>query len=167
MPVRITLTDPARCSIPPSMVTRFIPREPRPEPRLDALRVPPQSIEAEQAVLGGLMLDDRALDRVSDVLSDRDFYRRDHQLIFKAIGELSFKGKPYDAVTLGEWFESNGLAEQVGGEWRIEAVWHGRRSGLLARSIFQPRPPCRPALVPPVPVRSAMLHHTSRRLRRR
>ena len=97
------------------MVARFVPRDSRPEPRLDALRVPPQSIEAEQAVLGGLMLDDRALDRVSDVLSDRDFYRRDHQLIFKAIGELSFKGKPYDAVTLGEWFESNGLAEQVGG----------------------------------------------------
>lgn len=87
----------------------------RAEQRIDALRVPPQSIEAEQAVLGGLMLDPNAFDRVADLLGERDFYRRDHQLIFRAIRELAEKGRPFDAVTLGEWFDSQGLAEQVAG----------------------------------------------------
>ncbi len=83
--------------------------------KIEALRVPPHSLEAEQAVLGGLMLAAEAWDRVADKLTEEDFYRRDHQLIFRAIGELSGKGMPCDAVTLGEWFESQGLAEQVGG----------------------------------------------------
>ncbi len=89
--------------------------------KIEQLRVPPQSIEAEQAVLGGLMLAPEAFDRVSDVLADNDFYRRDHQLIYRAIRELSEKGKPYDAVTLGEWFESMGESEAVaGGAYLIE-----------------------------------------------
>lgn len=79
------------------------------------LRVPPNSIEAEQSVLGGLMLDPEAWDRVASRLDAADFYRRDHQLIFRAIGELSAKGRPCDAVTLGDWFESQGIAELVGG----------------------------------------------------
>jgi len=88
---------------------RFVPA------RVDALRVPPHSIDAEQAVLGGLMLDERAWERIGDKLAEDDFYRKDHRLIFRAIGELSNKNMPCDAVTLGEWFESNGLAELVGG----------------------------------------------------
>ncbi len=89
--------------------------------KIEQLRVPPQSIEAEQAVLGGLMLAPEAFDRVSDVLADNDFYRRDHQLIYRAIRELSEKGKPYDAITLGEWFESMGETEAVaGGAYLIE-----------------------------------------------
>jgi len=83
--------------------------------RVDALRVPPHSIDAEQAVLGGLMLDERAWERIADKLDESDFYRKDHRLIFRAIGELSNKNLPCDAVTLGEWFDSNGLAELVGG----------------------------------------------------
>jgi len=83
--------------------------------RVDALRVPPHSIDAEQAVLGGLMLDGRAWERIADKLDEGDFYRKDHRLIFRAIGELSNKNMPCDAVTLGEWFDSNGLAELVGG----------------------------------------------------
>jgi replicative DNA helicase len=83
--------------------------------RVDALRVPPHSIDAEQAVLGGLMLDERAWERIADKLDENDFYRKDHRLIFRAIGELSNKNLPCDAVTLGEWFESNGIAELVGG----------------------------------------------------
>ena len=77
--------------------------------------MPPHSIDAEQAVLGGLMLDPYALEKILDLLSYTDFYRRDHQLIFKAISELSEKSKPYDAVTLGDWFEAHALADQVGG----------------------------------------------------
>jgi replicative DNA helicase len=89
--------------------------------RVEQLRVPPQSIEAEQAVLGGLMLAPDAYDRVADILADSDFYRRDHQLIYRAIRELAEKGRPYDAVTLGEWFESMGQAEQVaGGAYLVE-----------------------------------------------
>jgi len=82
---------------------------------IDALRVPPHSIDAEQAVLGGLMLAPDALDKVADRLGEHDFYRKDHRLIWRAITELANKGMPCDAVTLGDWFEANGLAEMVGG----------------------------------------------------
>jgi replicative DNA helicase len=84
-------------------------------PRIDTLRVPPHSIDAEQAVLGGLMLDERAWERIADKLNEEDFYRKDHRLIYRALSELSEKNMPCDAVTLGEWFDSNGLAELVGG----------------------------------------------------
>ncbi len=83
--------------------------------KIDSLRVPPHSIEAEQAVLGGLMLVPESWDRVADRLVEVDFYRRDHQLIYRAIGELQARNQPPDAVTLGEWFEAQGIAELVGG----------------------------------------------------
>jgi len=82
---------------------------------IDAAKVPPYSIDAEQSVLGGLMLNETVLDAVIQKLEEKDFYNKEHQLIFRAICELGDKRKPYDAVTLGEWFESNGLAEIVGG----------------------------------------------------
>ncbi|MEO7251026.1 MAG: replicative DNA helicase [Arenimonas sp.] len=82
---------------------------------VDVLRVPPHSIEAEQAVLGGLMLSPESWDRISDRIIEEDFYRRDHRLIFRAIGDLSSKNMPYDAVTLGDWFDAKGLADTVGG----------------------------------------------------
>jgi replicative DNA helicase len=89
--------------------------------RIEQLRVPPHSIEAEQAVLGGLMLAPEAYDRINDKLTDNDFYRRDHQLIYRAISELAERNRPYDAVTLGEWFESQGHLEQVaGGAYLVE-----------------------------------------------
>lgn len=85
------------------------------------LRVPPQSVGAEQAVLGGLMLVNDRLCDVIDVLAEADFYRRDHRLIYRAIVEMAEKRQPFDAVTLGEWFESIGLAEQVaGGAYLVE-----------------------------------------------
>lgn len=93
---------------------------------VEHLRLPPQSVEAEQAVLGGLMivrpenLDD-ALAQVRDLLDDRSFYRHDHALIWRAILHVHGKHRPVDAVTLGEWFESQGLAEQVaGGAYLVE-----------------------------------------------
>src|SRR5688572_7000111 len=93
----------------------------RRDKNIEQPRVPPQSVEAEQAVLGGLMLAPDAWDRIADQLTDADFYRRDHQLIYRAIRELAEKSRPYDAVTLGEWFESMGLSEQVaGGAYLIE-----------------------------------------------
>jgi replicative DNA helicase len=83
--------------------------------------VPPHSIEAEQAVLGGLMLAPEAYDRINDKLTANDFYRRDHQLIYRAIAELAEKNRPFDAVTLGEWFESQGHMDLVaGGAYLVE-----------------------------------------------
>lgn len=96
---------------------------PRGDASIEQLRVPPQSIEAEQAVLGGLMLAPNAWSQVADKVTEAEFYRRDHQLIFRAIAEMaeSQPPRPFDAVTLGDWFESNGLTEQVaGGAYLIE-----------------------------------------------
>ncbi len=93
----------------------------RGDARVEQLRLPPQSVEAEQAVLGGLMLSPESYDRVGDQLDETDFYRRDHQLIFRAIKELAERNRPFDAVTLGEWFESQGEAELVaGGAYLVE-----------------------------------------------
>ncbi|QBB70033.1 replicative DNA helicase [Pseudolysobacter antarcticus] len=97
----------------------FSDRIPSNNPRIESLRVPPHSVDAEQAVLGGLMLAREAWDKIADRITDEDFYRKDHRLIFRGIGELSNKGMPCDAVTLGEWFETQGIAELVGGSGYI------------------------------------------------
>ncbi len=76
---------------------------------------PPHSIEAEQAVLGGLMLDASAWDQVADAVTEEDFYRPDHRLIFTAIGELAGNGRPCDVVTVSEQLERIGKLEQAGG----------------------------------------------------
>lgn len=82
---------------------------------VDNLRVPPHSVEAEQAVLGGLMLSNEAWDRIADRLAEDDFYRRDHRQIFRAVSELAEKGQPFDVVTLREWLSSRGELEDSGG----------------------------------------------------
>jgi replicative DNA helicase len=78
------------------------------------IRQPPYSVQAEQAVLGGLMIAPDSLTRVADLLDEADFFRRDHQLIYRAILEASRAGKPFDAVTLCDWFASSGQSELVG-----------------------------------------------------
>jgi len=78
-------------------------------------KVPPHSLEAEQSVLGGLMLSTTAWDNVADKITEIDFYREDHRLIFRAIHDLHEASKPCDAVTVSEWFESHGKADQVDG----------------------------------------------------
>ena len=79
------------------------------------LKVPPHSIEAEQAVLGGLMLDNRAWEKIADRVSDEDFYRHDHRLIFRAIQAQEAKDVPNDAVTLSQHLQSIDELEQAGG----------------------------------------------------
>jgi replicative DNA helicase len=74
----------------------------------DQVLARPASIEAEQALLGGLMLDNNSWDRLSGKVTEGDFYRPDHQLIFAAIRELAEKDHPRDAVTLSEHLESRG-----------------------------------------------------------
>ena len=79
------------------------------------LRVPPSSIEAERAVLGGLMLDASGWDRVVDRIKEEDFYRRDHQLVFRAIASLIDANHPCDVVTVSEWLDGHGDAKVEGG----------------------------------------------------
>jgi replicative DNA helicase len=79
------------------------------------LKVPPNSIEAEQALLGGLMLDHSAWDKVADVVSAGDFYRKDHRLIFAAIASLAEDSSPCDVVTVSEFLDNRGELEQAGG----------------------------------------------------
>jgi replicative DNA helicase len=76
---------------------------------------PPHSVEAEQAVLGGLLIDPVAWDQVADVVRQEDFYRPDHQLIFGAIAAVAGEGKPCDAVTVAGYLERNGQLEKAGG----------------------------------------------------
>ncbi len=72
-------------------------------------------MEAEQSVLGGLLLSASAWDQVADKVTEPDFYREDHRLIFRAIRDLHESSRPCDAVTVSEWFESHGKADQVDG----------------------------------------------------
>jgi replicative DNA helicase len=85
------------------------------DPQYEAARVPPQSIEAEQSVLGGLMLDNGAWDRIADILAETDFYRSDHRTIFKHIAQLIEENKPADMLTVGESLERSGKLADVGG----------------------------------------------------
>ena len=80
-----------------------------------ALRIPPHSIEAEQAVLGGIFLDKDAWLKVAERIQAEDFYRQDHRVIFSAITALESQGKPFDIVTVAEWLESNQKLGDAGG----------------------------------------------------
>lgn len=80
-----------------------------------SLKIPPHSIQAEQSVLGGLMLDNQTWDTVADKLIEEDFYRKDHRLIFKAIAKLADKQEPFDVITLSESLEATGTLAEVGG----------------------------------------------------
>ena len=79
------------------------------------LRIPPHSIEGESSVLGGLLLDNGAWDRVGDLLVDSDFYRHEHKLIYAAISALINASKPADIITVYEHLQSQGKAEDTGG----------------------------------------------------
>ncbi len=79
------------------------------------LRIPPHSVEAESSVLGGLLLDNNAWDRVGDLLKDADFYRYEHRLIFSVVRELINASKPADVITVFERLQSLGKAEEIGG----------------------------------------------------
>ena len=80
-----------------------------------ALRVPPHSVEAEQAVLGGVLIDNGAWDRVADILIGAHFYRSDHRAVFDAVASLCEDGQPCDAVTVAERLDRGGQLESSGG----------------------------------------------------
>ncbi len=79
------------------------------------LKLPPQSLEAEQSVLGGLMLDHSRWDQIVGRVTEEDFYRREHRLIFQALAALCDTGVPLDVVTVSEWLAKNGELSAAGG----------------------------------------------------
>ncbi|MDL2059262.1 replicative DNA helicase [Mesosutterella sp. AGMB02718] len=80
-----------------------------------AVRVPPNSIDSEQTILGGLMLNSEAFDQISDVITAEDFYRADHRIIFEAITSLHTRGEPADVLTVFNELERSGRSEAAGG----------------------------------------------------
>ncbi len=83
---------------------------------LDAVKIPPHSIEAEQSVLGGLMLDNRAWDQIADRLREGDFYRHDHRLIYRVMSRLTEQTKPLDVLTVSESLRELHELDNAGGE---------------------------------------------------
>ena len=92
------------------------------DPQVEAARVPPQSIEAEQSVLGGLLLDNSAWDRIADLITEQDFYRSDHRTIFQHIAQLIENNRPADALTVAEILERSGKLSDVGGQAYIGSL---------------------------------------------
>ena len=85
------------------------------EDQISALKVPPHSIEAEQSILGGLLIDNKAIDRIAGQVSASDFYRNDHRNIFTHISKLIDNNDPADIVTVAESLEQNAELTKVGG----------------------------------------------------
>ena len=79
------------------------------------LKLPPHSLEAEQSVLGGLMMDNKAWEKVEELLVEEDFYRRDHRLIFRSMSVLANSSSPLDAITVSEHLERQGHGDDTGG----------------------------------------------------
>ncbi len=98
------------------------------------LKVPPNSIEAEQALIGGLMLNAQAWDKIADVVVAEDFYRKDHRLIFTAIARLIEEGSPCDVVTVSERLDSHGELEQAGGLEYLATLANETAGGANARA---------------------------------
>ncbi len=93
-----------------------------PDDDIARLRIPPHSVEGEQSVLGGLLLDNSAWDRAGDLLVDSDFYRFEHRLIYAAIAALINASKPADVITVYEHLQSLGKAEECGGLVYLNAL---------------------------------------------
>ncbi len=107
--------------------------EAKPDTQLDYLRVPPHSIEAEQSVLGGLLLDNAAFDRIADVLNEDDFYRFDHRLIWQHITRLVSLSRPADVITVHESLSTAGKADDTGGLAYLNALAHNTPSAANIR----------------------------------
>ncbi len=105
--------------------------------QLESLKTPPHSIEAEQSVLGGLLLDNAAYDQIADFLSENDFYRFDHRLIYQHISNLIASAKPADVITVYESLSSIGKADEVGGLSYINALAQNTPSTANIRHYAQ------------------------------
>ena len=111
--------------------------------QLLALKVPPHSVEAEQSLLGGLLLDNQAFDRIADIVSGQDFYRDDHRRIYRHIVKLVEAAKPADVVTVSESIEASEDKDKTGGPAYLGALAHQLRVAAdveRARGVLRQRP---------------------------
>ncbi|MEO0456273.1 MAG: replicative DNA helicase [Cyanobacteria bacterium P01_A01_bin.114] len=87
------------------------------QPAMD--RLPPQNIEAEEAILGGVLLDPEAIGRVTEILVPEAFYIGAHREIYQAALELQHRGQPTDLMTIGSWLKDKGVLEKIGGQAKL------------------------------------------------
>src|SRR3990167_7669830 len=88
----------------------------RKKTQVEQLKRPPHSFEAEQAIIGGVMLDNQVFDKIESVLCETDFYRIEHRILFHAITQLARKSHPFDVVTLLDRLKSTNQLDVAGGE---------------------------------------------------
>ena len=103
------------------------------ESPLLALKVPPHSVEAEQSLLGALLLDNQAFDRIADLVAGEDFYRDDHRRIWRHIARLIEAGRPADVVTVAESIEASEDKDRAGGPAYLAALAQNTPSALNIR----------------------------------
>ena len=104
-----------------------------PDPQLLALKVPPHSVEAEQSLLGGLLLDNQAFDKIADLVTADDFYRDDHRRIFRHLSKLIEHAKPADVVTIAESIEASEDKDRTGGPAYLGSLAQNTPSALNIR----------------------------------
>jgi replicative DNA helicase len=103
------------------------------DPQLLALKVPPHSVEAEQSLIGGLLLDNNAFDRIADLVGEADFYRDDHRRIYRHIAKLIEAARPADVVTVSESIETSEDKDRTGGPAYLGAIAQNTPSALNIR----------------------------------
>ena len=113
-----------------AQVRAFNPPQPA-DSQVAALKLPPHSIEAEQSLIGGLLIDNAAWDRIGDVVRETDFYRDDHRRIFRHIGKLIQMGRPADVVTVYESIEQSNEVDQTGGLGYLGEIANATPSALV------------------------------------
>ena len=116
----------------PSISDRFARAAPG-DAQIESLRLPPHSVEAEQAVLGGLLLSNAAWDRIGDVISESDFYRHDHRILWRSITKLVEDNKPADVLTVAEALKVTGEIQDVGGLAYLHQLASGTPSAANIR----------------------------------
>ncbi len=118
----------------PSVTDRFARAGSVPgDAQIESLRLPPHSVEAEQAVLGGLLLSNSSWDRIGDLIRESDFYRHDHRLLWRAITKLVEDNKPADVLTVSEALKSTGEIQDVGGLAYLHQLASGTPSAANIR----------------------------------
>src|SRR5919109_2178481 len=103
------------------------------DPQLVALRLPPHSVEAEQSLLGALLIDNQAFDRVADLVSADDFYRDDHRRIWRHVARLVEASRPADVVTVADSIEASEDKDKTGGAAYLAALAQNTPSSLNVR----------------------------------
>ncbi|MBI3903520.1 MAG: replicative DNA helicase [Nitrosomonadales bacterium] len=106
---------------------------PAADPQLAEIKLPPHSVEAEQSVLGGILLDTTAWDKIADLISEQDFYRFEHRLIWRHIARLTEQAKPVDVITVAEALESNAELDKAGGLAYLGTLAHNVPSAANIR----------------------------------